>query len=124
MKKFLLAIEPVIWLLFGGGIMVGTMLLPAWLLTVGLAGPLGLLPADALSYARLHGILTMPIAGIVAKAVLVALAALPLWKGAHHLRHFLIDIGGHGGDGVVAPLLYLLALAGSVLAVIGVLGIV
>ncbi len=123
MKKLLLAIEPVIWLLFGGGIMVGTILLPAWLLTVGLAGPLGLLPADALSYARLHGLLTAPLFGIVARLVLVALAALPLWKGAHHLRHFLIDLGGHGSDAVVAPLLYLIALAGSVLAVIGAFGI-
>jgi fumarate reductase subunit D len=122
-KKFLLRIEPVIWLLFGGGIMVGTMLLPAWLLTVGLAGPLGLLPADALSYERLHGILTTPLLGIVAKGVLVALAALPLWKGAHHLRHFLIDVGGHGSDAVVAPLLYLIALAGSVLALVGAFGI-
>lgn len=121
MKRLLLALEPVIWLLFGGGIMVGTMLLPAWILTVWIAGPLGWLPPDALSHARLAGILAHPVGGIVAKLVLVALVALPLWKGAHHLRHFLIDVGGHGADGVIAPLLYLIAAGGSVAGILAVL---
>jgi fumarate reductase subunit D len=117
-KHLLLKIEPVIWLLFGGGIMVGTILLPGYLLTVGLAGPLGLLPADALSYERLHGIVSHPIGGLLFRLAAVLLVALPLWKGAHHLRHFLIDMGGHGSDAVVAPLLYLLAAAGSVLGIV------
>jgi fumarate reductase subunit D len=119
-KHFLLKIEPVIWLLFGGGIMVGTILLPGYLLTVGIAGPLGMLPADALSYERLHGMVSHPVGGLVFRLVLLALIALPLWKGAHHLRHFLIDLGGAGRDAVVAPLLYLLAAAGSVLGILAV----
>ena len=32
MKTLLLRVEPVIWLLFGAGILVGTLLLPAYLL--------------------------------------------------------------------------------------------
>jgi fumarate reductase subunit D len=116
-KHLLLKIEPVIWLLFGGGIMVGTILLPGYLLTVGLAGPLGLLPADALSYERLHGIVSHPLGGILFRVGAMALIALPLWKGAHHLRHFLIDMGGAGSDAVVAPVLYAVAAVGSLLGI-------
>src|SRR5262249_51377673 len=49
MKHFLLKIEPVIWFLFGQGIMIGTMLLTAYLAVVGLAIPLGIVSADALA---------------------------------------------------------------------------
>jgi len=122
-KTLLLKIEPVIWLLFGAGIMLGTILLPGYLLTVGLGAPLGLLPEGALSYERLHGMVSHPLGGLVFRLVLVALIALPLWKGAHHLRHFLIDMGGHGSDAVVAPLLYLVAAVGSVLAILTVVSL-
>ena len=56
MRTLLLRLEPVIWLLFGAGIMVGTILLPAYLLTIGLGGPLGLLPEGALAYDRVYAI--------------------------------------------------------------------
>jgi len=121
-KAFLLKIEPVIWLLFGAGIMVGTILLPGYLLTVGLGAPLGLVSADALSYDRLHGMVSHPIGGLVFRLVLLALIALPLWKGAHHLRHFLIDMNVHA-DSVVAPLLYLIAAVGSVCGILTVLAL-
>jgi fumarate reductase subunit D len=55
--------------------------------------------------------------------ILFGLIALPLWKGAHHMRHTLIDFGGAERDALVAPLLYLLATAGSVLAVVAVVRI-
>ncbi len=55
--------------------------------------------------------------------ILLGLIALPLWKGAHHLRHTLIDFGGGERDALVAPLLYLLATVGSVLAVVAVVRI-
>jgi fumarate reductase subunit D len=121
-KTFLLKIEPVIWLLFGAGIMVGTILLPGYLLTVGLGAPLGLVSADALSYDRLHGMVSHPIGGLLFRLVLLALIALPLWKGAHHLRHFLIDMNFHH-DSVVAPLLYLIATVGSVCGILTVLAL-
>ncbi len=117
MKALLLRLEPVIWLLFGNGIMIGTMLLTGWLLVVGLAAPLGLVPADALAYERAHALAAHPIG----RLVLAALIALPLWKGAHHLRHLSIDFGGGERDALVAPLLYGVAAAGSLLAIVAAL---
>ena len=39
MKDLLLRLEPVVWVLFGGGIMGGTILLTGWVLVVlGLGG--------------------------------------------------------------------------------------
>ena len=114
MKALLLRLEPVIWLLFGNGIMIGTMLLTGWLLVVGLAAPLGVVPADALAYERALRLAAHPLG----RLVLVALIALPLWKGAHHVRHLSIDFGGGERDALVAPLLYALAVAGSLLAIV------
>ena len=41
MKQLLLKLEPIIWLLFGAGLSIGTMLLTGFVLVVGLAIPLG-----------------------------------------------------------------------------------
>jgi hypothetical protein len=54
MKHLLLKLEPVIWLLFGAGLSVGTMLLTGFVLVVGLAIPMGLVPSEALDYERAH----------------------------------------------------------------------
>lgn len=116
MKHFLLRIEPVIWFLFGQGIMIGTMLLTAYLAVVGLAIPLGIVSADALAYDR-----ALRLGGnLIGRVVLFALIALPMWKGAHHIRYLSIDMGGLSRDTIVAPLLYSLALAGNALALIAV----
>ena len=53
--------------------------------------------------------------------MLLALIALPLWKGAHHVRSLSIDFGGASRDPAVASLLYGLALLGSVLGVLAVI---
>ncbi len=119
MRTLLLRLEPIIWLLFGGGIMVGTILLPGFLLTVGLAGPLGLLPEGALDFDRVHAIASHP----VGRAVFLAIIVLPLWKGAHHTRSLMADWLGHGADGVVGSLLYAIAVVGSVLGIAAVLAI-
>ena len=42
MRGFLLRVEPLIWFLFGLGLLIGTMLLTGWILIVGLGVPLGL----------------------------------------------------------------------------------
>ncbi len=117
MKTLLLRLEPVIWLLFGAGIMVGTILLPAYLLTVTLGAPLGLLPEGALSYERAHAIASNPIG----RVLLLALIALPLWKGAHHLRALFADWLGHGPDPVIGSLLYAIAAGGSLAGIYAVL---
>lgn len=121
MKALLLKLEPIIWLMFGQGILLGTFLLTPWLLVVGLGVPLGLVPAEALSYERAHALATASILGIpVGALVVAALIALPLWKGAHHVRSLLLDFGGEARDGVMGGLLYLVATAGTVGAILAV----
>jgi fumarate reductase subunit D len=110
MKQLLLRLEPIIWLLFGAGLSLGTILLTGFVLIVGLAIPLGIVSADALSYERAH----MLASNVIGRLVLLGLIALPLWKGAHHLRSLSIDFNGAARDGAVGGLLYLLALVGSV----------
>ena len=94
MKHFLLRIEPVIWLLFGQGILIGTILLTGWVLVVGVLVPLEIVSPEALAYDRAHALASNPIG----RLVLLALIALPLWKGAHHLRSLSIDFGGASRD--------------------------
>jgi len=116
MKSFLLRIEPVIWLLFGQGIMIGTILLTGWVLVIGLLIPLGVVPAEALSFERAN----MLGSNIVGRLLLGALLVLPLWKGAHHVRSLAVDFGGGERDAVVGSLLYLIATVGSIIAVVAV----
>ncbi len=125
MRTLLLKIEPVIWLLFGQGILIGTMLLTGWILVVGLLVPMGIVDASALSYERAHGLATASLFGFLplGQLVLAALLVLPLWKGAHHVRSLLIDFGGGERDGVVGSLLYLVAAVGSALAILAVVAL-
>ena len=116
MKAWLLRVEPIIWLLFGQGILIGTILLTGWVLVVGLLAPLGLVADGALAFERAHRLGANPIG----RLVLLAIAALPLWKGAHHLRSLSIDFGGGHRDAAVAMLLYGIAAAGSLLAIVAV----
>jgi fumarate reductase subunit D len=113
-KHLLLRLEPVVWVLFGAGILLGTLLLPGYLITVTLAGPLGILPDGALGFDRVHAIAASP----PGRLVLLGLVALPIWKGAHHLRSLWIDLAGAAHDAPVAALLYLLAVLGSVLGLV------
>ena len=116
MKHLLLKLEPLIWFMFGQGIMIGTILLTGWIAIVGIAIPAGWVDASALSFDR-----ASELGGhIVGKLVLAALCILPLWKGAHHLRSLAIDFGGADRDAAVASLLYLIATAGSVAAIVAV----
>ncbi len=112
-------IEPGIWALFGAGFMVGSLLLPAFIFVVWIAAPLGWVPAEALSYERIHGLASHPIGRVVC----LALVALPLWNAANHLRHWLIDLGGYSRDGVMAPLIYGAAAVLSVVAIVAVVRI-
>lgn len=117
MKQLLLVLEPAIWFLFGQGIMIGTMLLTGWLIVVGVGVPMGLFPADALAYERMH----MLGSNIIGRIVLLGLIALPLWKGAHHLRSLAVDFGGGDRDATVASLLYGIAIVGSLLGIVAVI---
>ena len=116
MKHPLLKLEPLIWFLFGQGIMIGSMLLTGWLLVFGVLAPLGLVPAEALAYDRAHGLAS----SWIGRLVLAALLVLPLWKGAHHVRHFFIDLGYGDKDGTIGGVSYLVATVASVIALIAV----
>ena len=116
MREFLLRIEPVVWLLFGQGLLIGTMLLTGWVLIVGIAVPLGLVAPEALAFDRAHALAS----NLIGRVVLAALIVLPLWKGAHHLRHLSLDMRGAERDVVVAPVLYVIATIGSLAGILAV----
>ena len=116
MRQFLLRIEPIIWLLFGQGLLIGTMLLSGWILVVGIANPLGWVAPEALAFSRAHALAS----SVVGRLVLAAVIVLPLWKGAHHLRHLSIDFRGADRDVVVAPILYAVATLGSLAGILAV----
>jgi fumarate reductase subunit D len=116
MKTFLLKIEPLIWLLFGQGLIIGTILLTGWVLVVGLLLPLGIVPEAALGFERAH----MLASSLIGRLLLAALLALPLWKGAHHIRSLSADFGGAERDALVGTTVYLIAAAGTVLAILAV----
>jgi len=112
-RRFITALEPVWWGLFVTGTALSAILLPGWLLTVGL----GVGSADALSYERAHALG----ANLLGRVFLVVLVVTCLWNGAHHLRHFSIDLGGLSRDTAVATCLYALAGAGSLLGIVAAL---
>ena len=124
MKTLLLKLEPLIWFMFGQGIMIGTMLLTGWILVLGILMPLGIVDPMNLNYVRAQQLFTASLLGIpIAQLLLAALLVLPLWKGAHHVRSLLIDFGGGERDGVVGTVLYLVAIVGSVMGIGAVAGI-
>lgn len=116
MKTFLLRVEPFIWLMFGQGILLGTMLMTGWVLVVGILMPLGYVDAASLSFERAHALG----ANIIGRLLLAALIALPMWKGAHHLRSLSVDMRGGDRDAAVGGVLYLIALVGTVGAILAV----
>jgi len=83
-------------------------------LILGIAAPLGIV--DPLGFEDAHALAS----SFVGRVVLAGVIVLPLWKGAHHMRHVFIDMGGADRDAVVAPLLYLVALVGSVAGILSV----
>jgi fumarate reductase subunit D len=117
MKHLLLVLEPIIWLLFGAGLALGTILLTGFVLIVGLAIPMGLVPMEALDFDRAYSLGS----SWVGRLVLLGLIVLPLWKGAHHVRSLALDFGGVERDGAVGGALYFAAATLSVLGVVAVI---
>ena len=113
----LLKFEPLIWFLFGQGIIIGSMLMTGWLLVVGILSPLGIVPPEALGYERAHMLASHP----AGRLLLLGLLVLPVWKGAHHVRHFFIDRGHADRDGLIGGLCYLLASLLSLFALVSVI---
>lgn len=107
--------EPLWWGLFSAGGVCFAVLLPAVILFVAVLLPLGLLPAEALSYERASSLL-FSVPGFM---FVGAVVCLPLFHAAHRLRHGLFDISV-GNDTFNKKLMY----GGAALLSIVALGIV
>jgi fumarate reductase subunit D len=101
--------EPYLWLLFSAGGVISAMLMPAMVLILGIAIPLGWVAAPTRE--GMQALLGNPIVGLA----LFGLCFLSLFHAAHRLRHTLHDALGIKG-GFVAALCYGAAAFGSVMA--------
>ena len=99
--------EPLFWSLFSGGGMLMALLAPSLIIVTGF-----LVPAKAVSFARLHAIVTNP----VGRVVLFGVAALTFFHWAHRFRHVLIDVGMRRYGVPLAIVCYLTALGGTIWA--------
>jgi len=81
--------EPFWWGMFSVGGVVAALLVPIHIFLDGLAVPLGLLRADALSYERMLALVGHPLF----KIYLFVLVVLPLYHAAHRIRFSLYDLG-------------------------------
>lgn len=102
-------LEPLFWSLFGAGGIVTAMATPVLVLIAGLGVPLGIIPADALSYDRMMAFAESWIGRLMLAGVII----LSLWHCVHRIYHSLHDFGFHPGIAVKA-LCYGSALALSI----------
>lgn len=110
---------PIFWGLFGAGGMLAALFGPVLVFITGIAIPLGLLfPAGAMSYPKMLAFAQ----NFIGKGFIFVIIMLFLWHAAHRIFHSLHEIGIHGG--FVAKLLtYGIALIGTVLAAVALLGL-
>ncbi len=111
--------EPMVWSLFSAGGMISALVTPVLILLTGIAIPLGIVGADALSFERAHAFAANPIG----KLILLGLVILPLWHALHRFRFALVDIGLHGAKTALGFICYGFALVCSILAIIAVVPI-
>ncbi|RRJ83078.1 fumarate reductase subunit FrdD [Aestuariirhabdus litorea] len=83
--------EPIVWSLFGAGGMVAAFLLPAVVLMLGVATPLGWVSADVISY---HNVMLFA-SSWLGKLLLMVVICLPLYHAAHRIHHGLVDLHLH-----------------------------
>ena len=76
--------EPLFWSLFSAGGMIMALLAPVLIVVTGF-----LVPANRVSFSRIHAIVTNP----VGRVALFAIAFLTFFHWAHRFRHVLIDVG-------------------------------
>lgn len=106
-------IEPFWWALFMAGAGIIGMFLPIVILVFGLAIPLGWVPLESYTAARLQNVLANPLA----KLFLLALVSLTLFHWAHRFRYFIYDLGIRGGRTLFEILCYGLAIVGTIYTV-------
>jgi fumarate reductase subunit D len=106
-------VEAMAWALFSAGGFVSAILLPVHVAILGIAYPAGWLPDDAMSYGRIHHLVSNPLT----KLYLLAVISLPLFHWAHRFRFAVHHQFGIGLKRVVAVGCYGAALAGTGLTV-------
>jgi fumarate reductase subunit D len=116
--KFIHKLEPIWWMLFGGGGFIAAFFLPGLIIGVLLLGPSDLM-STGLNYSRAHALAS----SLVGRAFLIVVISLVLWHCAHHLRHFMLDLFGHAAAPIAAYGAYLLALVGTIATVSAVLAL-
>src|ERR1700674_5551974 len=94
--------EPIWGSLFSAGGVVAACLVPVLIVITGIAWPLGLLPADALQFARMQALLAHPLVRLFC----FVLISLPLFHWAHRFRFTLVDMGLKSMGGLIAVLCY------------------
>ena len=106
--------EPIWWSLFSAGGVVAAFLVPVLILITGIAWPLGLLPGDALEFARMQALLSHPLTRVFC----FVLISLPLFHWAHRFRFTLVDVGLKSIHTLIAVLCYGAAIAGTIAAAV------
>lgn len=93
--------KPIIWSLFAAGGTVTALLTPVLVALFALVVPMGLLPEDLFSYARIHTMLESPLIRLIMFVVI----SLSLWHTAHRMRITVHDFGLRA-DGIAIFLFY------------------
>jgi fumarate reductase subunit D len=106
--------EPIWWSLFSAGGVVAAFLVPVLIFITGIAWPLGLLPGDALQFAKMQALLSHPLTRVFC----FVLISLPLFHWAHRFRFTLVDVGLKSIHTLVAVLCYGAAIAGTIAAAV------
>jgi fumarate reductase subunit D len=101
--------EPLFWSLFGAGGVAAALALPALILVTGIAVPLGIMPADAMSYERM----TAFVGSWFGKLFVFGVISLTFWHAFHRIYHSLHDLGVHAGLGFFKVLAYGIAFVGT-----------
>lgn len=110
--------KPVVWGVFAAGGTLAAFVAPVLILITCLGVPLGLLPADTLSYERVLDLLQHALS----KLAVFALLLLIVWHAAHRMRITAHDLGIRS-DTLVMLICYGIAASGSLLLVIALLRI-
>ncbi len=103
--------KPVVWFPFAAGGTVIAFFIPVIVVLTFLAA-LGHVPAG-LSYERMHAFASSGLG----KLIIFGVVALSLWSSAHRLRCTCYDFGLRA-DTLAASVLYIAAIAGSVLSAV------
>lgn len=106
--------EPLWWSLFSAGGMISALLFPALIVITGLLIPFGAVGDATLAYARVHGVLGHPLA----RLVLFAVIALPLFHWAHRFLFTMGELGLRRQRGALAYLCYGAAVVGTLVAAV------